>query len=979
MNKVDEIAEKIAQAIEKANSSYIYSSQCFCILKLLCELRDLITDFPNQSNIDELDSILTQLNKLCELLDSFKSTSWADTSLQTPVDTVISNLNEIMTLLQKSVETLNITITNKYTISIDNITDDLNSIYGKLYDPVKLEIPAVKNKLNEIDQYLTKIGRPLLNKTQKKKDKTKHDIIDFDSDSSSTSYESESDEDYDKSKDSEFSEKYTNFNDLQKYLIKKTDYTQDPHPFARSSLYSLYNGKMKLSQEKVTIMVLDLKKYPIEKFKRLINVLTAVKHPNLDSFVGAVDSPLPFVVVTRRNGQKLSDILKKDDDQNAIKPGFRTKIAYQIASAMAYLHSINITHRDLCTKNIMIDKELNPRITNLATARIIPENRLTMSVRPSCSTEFRAPEICEFEGYSKEVDVFSFSEILYQLLTNKRPFFDREKKDIESLIHLAKRPELPESTPPELRDLINSCWQQEPGKRPSFIDIIQTMLTKSIIFPQDKESDVVNDFYGPKKIENNDFKKCFELFNEIQLEITNCYAYKQEATRIRTFIYGYQNKFQSHEDANKHEIINDNVNLQISNLRDSLEGLRSTLKQTEIEVWSRNALLLPVLEIPNALHQYMKQIFISLSSIGLNVNKYDFNDHDLIWDLRFLYNIFVNYQDKFKKAVDRIDEIFSFMDEKDFDLSVSETEVDEIVKSVLSNWKDYEVNRSDFNKSEFCEGKGGSCKVFKGTQISTNKKVAIKVMKSNVFDDENGLKLLRREIGNLVQLKNEYLVKFIGFCPENPFWIITEFIEGGNLSNAIHKLSPLLKTKVAFEIAQGMEYLGSKRIIHRDLKSDNILIDGDLKKTATPKICDFGLARADLSILMSNRAGTVQYMAPEVINGKNYNLKADVFSFGMILWEMRSRKRPFHQFRSRDEVFEKILKKEPLPFDKEISEDLKELIQNATNFDPLQRPTFNEIIYRMMNKKISFFDKNDTDVDEINKFYEQKGNERNPQ
>lgn len=181
-----------------------------------------------------------------------------------------------------------------------------------------------------------------------------------------------------------------------------------------------------------------------------------------------------------------------------------------------------------------------------------------------------------------------------------------------------------------------------------------------------------------------------------------------------------------------------------------------------------------------------------------------------------------------------------------------------------------------------------------------------------------------------------------------------------------------MKTKIAFEVAEGMEYLESKRIIHRDLKPANILISGTAGNY-TPKICDFGFARVDSSLFMSNKIGTACYMAPEVIEGTLYNCKADVFSYGMILWELYFGQAPFRGI-SQDEVFEKIKKGEHLDFSKRIDENLKSLIEDAANTESELRPTFSEIINRMINQKICFGGSN---TSKIREFYEQKSIKRN--
>ena len=747
MTKNEEIAKRIAQAIEKANAAYVFLRECDYIVKILCELRDRISDFPSQANDEDLDPILLQLTNLCNIFDSFKDGSWEQASFQTPIELLISNLNETMESLTRSLEKIGIKLTNEYTVSTDYISDDLNSIYGKLADPFKMENPEVKDKLNEIEQYLNKIGKPLDSSTSIKE---KSDSLDKHTDSL--------DDDYD-----ELDER-CDFKDVQKYKLQKTDYIQDPHPTTNNNRYSIYKGQMKLSKQDVTIMVLKKESFTEDKFKRFVNVLTAVKHQNLESFVGAVESPLPYTIVTRRIGEKLSSILKrekllekrddkekKDDDEEeeeeesdeiTIKPGYRTIIAYQIASAMAYLHSLKITHRDLCTNNITIDQENNARIINFATSRFVPENSLAMSFKPSSSTEFKAPEISDMEGYSKEVDVFSYSGILYELLTDTAPFSTVKKTNIETLIRKSQRPTLPEKISSDLKNLIESCWDQDPQKRPSFADIVQMMLTKTISFPQDENSDILNQFYASKKIKNVDFQACFNLIKKIQEEITNSFAYKEEVARIRTLLHGYQHVLQTSEYAKKDEITDENVNIQIYNLRTSLDNLLATLQQTEKSIWLKLALRIPALEIPTDLHRFMEQIYISLKLIGFDVQKYKFVDKYLEWDLRFIYSYIKYSTEESDIGEERMQEIQNFMDEKNLELKATPMEIHE----VLSDWKDYEVDRSDFKLSSISLGHGISCKVFKATRISTKKQVAIKALNSEYIEEKDQFKLLRREI-----------------------------------------------------------------------------------------------------------------------------------------------------------------------------------------------------------------------------------------
>lgn len=120
-----------------------------------------------------------------------------------------------------------------------------------------------------------------------------------------------------------------------------------------------------------------------------------------------------------------------------------------------------------------------------------------------------------------------------------------------------------------------------------------------------------------------------------------------------------------------------------------------------------------------------------------------------------------------------------------------------------------------------------------------------------------------------------------------------EFMQNGTLTDLIrsHKV-PIDFFRIAAEIAMGMNYLHLCSIMHRDLKSGNILLDAH----GTVKISDFGLSCVlDLSGShdLTAETGTYRWMAPEVIRHEPYSTKADVYSFGIVLWEMITKDQPF--------------------------------------------------------------------------------------
>lgn len=150
-------------------------------------------------------------------------------------------------------------------------------------------------------------------------------------------------------------------------------------------------------------------------------------------------------------------------------------------------------------------------------------------------------------------------------------------------------------------------------------------------------------------------------------------------------------------------------------------------------------------------------------------------------------------------------------------------------------------------------------------------------------------------------LRHPNIVMFMGACTKLPnLAIVLEYCSRKSLWNLLQnheiKLTWEDRRRLALEIAKGMNYLHSfpTPVLHRDLKrypvlsSLNILIDDGYR----PKIADFGWTRLKADI-MTGKIGTYQWMAPEVIKSQKYTEMADVFSFGVILWEIAAREPPY--------------------------------------------------------------------------------------
>jgi len=192
-------------------------------------------------------------------------------------------------------------------------------------------------------------------------------------------------------------------------------------------------------------------------------------------------------------------------------------------------------------------------------------------------------------------------------------------------------------------------------------------------------------------------------------------------------------------------------------------------------------------------------------------------------------------------------------------------------------------------------GKGAFGVVYKAEYFGID--VAVKqIAPHDGFQDPMEEIFVQREIAVLKSCRHPNIVAFIGIVEEDPqgregTQIVLEFLSRGDLGRYILDTSVVLswarRVKMCLDVACGMSYLHGRGIIFRDLKSENILLDD----TGKAKLCDFGFARTfNKSNHPKTMCGTDEFMAPEIVRGQNYDERSDIFSYGMLMFEIISRK-----------------------------------------------------------------------------------------
>ncbi|KAF9598701.1 hypothetical protein IFM89_029951 [Coptis chinensis] len=208
-----------------------------------------------------------------------------------------------------------------------------------------------------------------------------------------------------------------------------------------------------------------------------------------------------------------------------------------------------------------------------------------------------------------------------------------------------------------------------------------------------------------------------------------------------------------------------------------------------------------------------------------------------------------------------------------------------------------------------------------------------------------------REVALMKRLRHPNIVLFMGAVTQPPnLSIVTEYLSRGSLYRLLHKsgaremLDERRRLSMAFDVAKGMNYLHRRNppIVHRDLKSPNLLVD----KKYTVKVCDFGLSRLKANTFLSAKsaAGTPEWMAPEVLRDEPSDEKCDVYSFGVILWELMTLQLPWRNLNQAQVVAAVGFKNKRLEIPHGVNPQVAVLIEACWANEPWKRPSFSSVM-----------------------------------
>lgn len=290
-------------------------------------------------------------------------------------------------------------------------------------------------------------------------------------------------------------------------------------------------------------------------------------------------------------------------------------------------------------------------------------------------------------------------------------------------------------------------------------------------------------------------------------------------------------------------------------------------------------------------------------------------------------------------------------------------------------------------------GTGTISSVYLVEDNKTNQEYVAKIIQLDL--DKQSDFIAKHEIDNLIKAQHQTLVKLTGFCSTDFYdrshlTLILDFYKRGTLNSILKNIQKGEKVEnydnttrqiILIGIARGMMYLHQQNFIHGNLKTENVLLDDDLH----PHLTDFGLFKFYQQFSFPHNFCSPICMAPEVINSNEYSDKTDVYSFGIMMFEiisdsfpypfLQSGRVPLHTFYQR--VGKEGLRPE-IRNDLPIKEPMKKLMKKCWADDPNDRPSFENIFNKLAfndNREENDFYLNDVDVEKVKNYAENVKNE----
>ncbi|KAJ3272571.1 Protein kinase [Terramyces sp. JEL0728] len=676
---------------------------------------------------------------------------------------------------------------------------------------------------------------------------------------------------------------------------------------------SVYIAKDNRTGEKVAIKQMDLAAQPRKEL--LVNEIYVMKdsnHPNIvnyrDSFLVRNDL---LVVMELMEGGPLTDAIEK----NKLNETQIATITLESLKGLQHLHQRNIIHRDIKSDNVLLNARGHVKITDFGFCAKLSADRSKRATMVG-TPYWMAPEVVKQKEYGVKVDVWSLGIMVIEMIEGEPPYLEEEPLKALYMIATNGTPKLknPAKVSAACKNLLERSLEVEVGRRATTDELLShpflnlagpnSPSASALIFLREVEKVERTDlqpycihvtakdrsFYFALNSDHALYEWHDELYNRSPLGISSPTNFVHNVhvgyNATQGVFTGLPNDWKTLLQTST--ITPQEMAKNPKAVLDVLEFYSERIAEENKEISGypkRTSSLFNVAPsvVGNLLHAQNSNSTISKTSSTISSRQHNSSGHDSA-----KYSDASSWSQLGSKTTRaKLDKSLKNKPPKDPKIPVlSDAKIMEGLRAVVSRG-----DPSNYYTKLKKIGQGASGSVYVARDNRTRQMVAVKQM---VLSSQPKKDSLVTEISVMKGSNHPNIVNFLNaFLVRDDLWVVMELMEGGKLTDIIEiiSLSEAEIATVCNETVKGLKYLHDRNLIHRDIKSDNIL----LSKRGYIKITDFGFC-CKLSLEKSKRAtmiGTPYWMAPEVVKQKEYGAKVDIWSLGIMIIEMLEAEPPY--------------------------------------------------------------------------------------
>lgn len=596
------------------------------------------------------------------------------------------------------------------------------------------------------------------------------------------------------------------------------------------------------------------------RFEREAQAVAQLNHPHIVGVYRYGEANgLLYIAMEYIEGASLEAVLASyRQDHQLMSPAEARQIVRPICLALDYAHSQGVIHRDVKPSNIMLNSHGQPVLTDFGLALLDYQTRGEIFGTP----HYIAPEqVMSSAGAVPQSDLYSLGVVLYEIFTGSLPFEADHPYDV-AMLHLTEPPPPPRQVKPDLSPdleavILKALAKEPAGRYPNgaaLADALDQALTV-------KAWEVLKTSQASEKLKVSPEQAIMRVEPQVKRN--------DEAVQPAPGDSNPQSSQAAEQDPSVHPQAKKG---QVITTRYILKNIRALLTELTVALTEEE----------------LRQIYFDLPEfkpvhhqLARSQGKAEIIDRLL----------------EYAEQTLQLDDLLALARENNRTLYEKHQPYYEVITAARRDLVGHDLGKYRLVKRL---GQGGMADVYKAYQASLARYVAIKVIHSHLAEDEEFIERFESEAMAVAGLHHPHIVQVFDFAREDDlYYMVMELVDGPTLEVELktykerQMLMPLTEMAVIFQaLASAIDYAHEREVIHRDLKPSNIMFTPRRRVVLT----DFGIARimSRPSLTSKNAViGTPAYMSPEQAQGETVDKRSDIYSLGVILYELATGQVPF--------------------------------------------------------------------------------------